>query len=130
MFPPARSTDTPASVAGPPGRVGEQPGDRPVPLVFRQGAHPPYGIRWYGITSLFGPLRNFVARANYGDPLTLTRTLPGGGSQDQDEVGFKAGHPSKNEAGRQAGRGQVGQAQQPRAGGERAAAPGLDPHRG
>lgn len=41
----------------------EPRGDRPEPLVFRQGAHPPYGIRWYGITSLFGHLRNFVARA-------------------------------------------------------------------
>lgn len=38
-------------------------GDRPDPLVFRQGAHPPFGIRWYGVTSLFGHLRNFVARA-------------------------------------------------------------------
>lgn len=33
------------------------------PLVFKQGAHPPYGIRWYGVTSLFGHLRNFTARA-------------------------------------------------------------------
>lgn len=41
----------------------EPRGDRQEPLVFRQGAHPPYGIRWYGITSLFGHLRNFVARA-------------------------------------------------------------------
>jgi hypothetical protein len=41
----------------------EPRGDRPAPLVFRQGAHPPFGIRWYGITSLFGHLRNFVARA-------------------------------------------------------------------
>jgi hypothetical protein len=41
----------------------EARGDRPEPIVFRQGAHPPYGIRWYGITSLFGHLRNFVARA-------------------------------------------------------------------
>jgi hypothetical protein len=38
-------------------------GDRPDPLVFRQGAHPPFGIRWYGVTSLFGHLRNFVSRA-------------------------------------------------------------------
>jgi hypothetical protein len=38
-------------------------GDKPDPIVFRQGAHPPFGIRWYGITSLFGHLRNFVARA-------------------------------------------------------------------
>jgi len=41
----------------------EPRGAGPEPLVFRQGAHPPYGIRWYGITSLFGHLRNFVARA-------------------------------------------------------------------
>ena len=41
----------------------EPRGDRPEPIVFRQGAHPPYGIRWYGITSLFGHLRNFTARA-------------------------------------------------------------------
>src|SRR6476646_7071580 len=41
----------------------EPRGDRPEPLVFRQGAHPPFGIRWYGVTSLFGHLRNFVARA-------------------------------------------------------------------
>jgi hypothetical protein len=32
------------------------------PLVFKQGAHPPFGIRWYGITSLFGHLRGFVSR--------------------------------------------------------------------
>jgi len=38
-------------------------GDRADPLVFRQGAHPPFGIRWYGVTSLFGHLRNFVSRA-------------------------------------------------------------------
>jgi hypothetical protein len=31
--------------------------------VFKQGAHAPYGIRWYGITSLYGHLRNFVSRA-------------------------------------------------------------------
>jgi hypothetical protein len=41
----------------------EPRGDRPEPLVFKQGAHPPFGIRWYGITSLFGHLRNFTARA-------------------------------------------------------------------
>ena len=41
----------------------EPRGDRREPLVFRQGAHPPFGIRWYGLTSLFGHLRNFVARA-------------------------------------------------------------------
>lgn len=38
-------------------------GDGVEPLVFHQGAHPPFGIRWYGVTSLFGHLRNFVARA-------------------------------------------------------------------
>ncbi|MBX3230835.1 MAG: hypothetical protein KIT84_01350 [Labilithrix sp.] len=43
--------------------VLEPRGDRPAPLVFRQGAHPPFGIRWYGVTSLFGHLRNFVSRA-------------------------------------------------------------------
>lgn len=43
--------------------VLEPRGERADPLVFRQGAHPPFGIRWYGITSLFGHLRNFVARA-------------------------------------------------------------------
>jgi hypothetical protein len=48
----------------PPPSVRLEPrGDRPEPLVFRQGAHPPFGIRWYGVTSLFGHLRNFVARA-------------------------------------------------------------------
>ena len=43
--------------------VLEPRGDRQEPLVFKQGAHPPFGIRWYGVTSLFGHLRNFVARA-------------------------------------------------------------------
>lgn len=48
----------------PPAPVPLEPrGDGPEPLVFRQGAHPPFGIRWYGVTSLFGHLRNFVARA-------------------------------------------------------------------
>ena len=46
----------------PPVRL-EPRGDHLEPIVFRQGAHPPYGIRWYGITSLFGHLRNFTARA-------------------------------------------------------------------
>lgn len=40
----------------------ERRGDRPAPLVFKQGAHAPFGIRWYGVTSLFGHLRNFVSR--------------------------------------------------------------------
>ena len=38
-------------------------GDGPAPLVFRQGAHPPFAIRWYGVTSLFGHFRNFIASA-------------------------------------------------------------------
>jgi hypothetical protein len=38
-------------------------GDRPAPLVFRRGAHAPFAVRWYGITSLFGHLRHFVASA-------------------------------------------------------------------
>lgn len=33
------------------------------PLRFRQGARPPFGVRWYGITSLYGHFRNFIARA-------------------------------------------------------------------
>src|SRR5580700_10492378 len=41
----------------------EPRGDRAPPLVFKQGAHPPYAIRWYGITSLFGHFRNFAASA-------------------------------------------------------------------
>jgi len=38
-------------------------GNRAAPLVFKQGAHPPYAVRWYGITSLFGHFRNFIASA-------------------------------------------------------------------
>ncbi len=38
-------------------------GDRPAPLVFKQGARAPYGVRWYGVTSLYGHMRNFVSRA-------------------------------------------------------------------
>jgi len=53
----------PSSILGKPPVRLEPRGDRPDPLVFRQGAHPPFGIRWYGVTSLFGHLRNFVARA-------------------------------------------------------------------
>jgi hypothetical protein len=41
----------------------EPRGDRAAPLVFRQGAHPPYAIRWYGATSLWGHFRNFVSTA-------------------------------------------------------------------
>jgi hypothetical protein len=50
-----------SSVAPAPIRL-EPRRERGDPLVFRQGAHPPYGIRWYGITSLFGHLRNLTAR--------------------------------------------------------------------
>ncbi len=62
--PPSEEADAPPSstLARPPVPL-EPRGDRPEPLVFRQGAHPPYGVRWYGVTSLFGHLRNFVARA-------------------------------------------------------------------
>ncbi len=38
-------------------------GDKPAPLGFKQGANAPYGIRWYGLTSLYGHWRNFVSRA-------------------------------------------------------------------
>lgn len=41
----------------------EPRGDRSAPLVFKQGAHPPYAIRWYGATSLWGHFRNFVSTA-------------------------------------------------------------------
>jgi hypothetical protein len=41
----------------------EPRGDRAGPLIFKQGAHPPYAIRWYGATSLFGHFRNLVATA-------------------------------------------------------------------
>lgn len=41
----------------------EPRGDRPAPLVFKQGSHAPYGIRWYGATSLWGHFRNFVSTA-------------------------------------------------------------------
>ncbi len=41
----------------------EPRGDRLPPKVFRQGAHPPYAIRWYGATSLWGHFRNFVSTA-------------------------------------------------------------------
>ena len=57
--PPSSTNSTPLL----PPIVLEPRGDRPEPLVFRQGAHPPFGIRWYGVTSLFGHLRNFTARA-------------------------------------------------------------------
>src|SRR5258708_7250884 len=38
-------------------------GDRAAPLVFKQGAHAPYAIRWYGATSLLGHFRNLIASA-------------------------------------------------------------------
>jgi len=73
------SEPPPVPEAPAPGGAGEEPppsstlalppvpleprGDRAEPLVFKQGAHPPFGIRWYGVTSLFGHLRNFIARA-------------------------------------------------------------------
>jgi hypothetical protein len=41
----------------------EPRGDRPAPLVFRQGENAPFAVRWYGVTSLFGHFRNFAARA-------------------------------------------------------------------
>ncbi|MBL9109010.1 MAG: hypothetical protein JNM74_07060 [Myxococcales bacterium] len=47
--------------ATPPTRL-EGRGEGIAPLAFKQGAHPPFGIRWYGVTSLFGHLRGFVSR--------------------------------------------------------------------
>lgn len=61
--PPEDFEPPPSSTLARPPIVLRPRGDRPDPLVFRQGAHPPFGIRWYGVTSLFGHLRNFVARA-------------------------------------------------------------------
>ncbi|HRG95724.1 MAG TPA: hypothetical protein PLR99_05690 [Polyangiaceae bacterium] len=46
----------------PPVRL-EPRGDRPAPVVFREGATAPYGIRWYGATSLWGHFRNLVSTA-------------------------------------------------------------------
>ena len=38
-------------------------GNQAAPIVFHHGAHPPYAIRWFGVTSLFGHLRHFAASA-------------------------------------------------------------------
>jgi hypothetical protein len=35
----------------------------PAPITFKEGGRAPYGVRWYGITSLYGHFRNFVSRA-------------------------------------------------------------------
>ncbi len=62
---PARAatlTDSRPATAEGPVRLAPR-GDGPAPLVFRQGARAPYAVRWYGITSLFGHFRNFIARA-------------------------------------------------------------------
>jgi hypothetical protein len=52
---PLESADTPISLL--------PRGDDAAPLVFRRGAHAPFAVRWYGITSLFGHLRHFIASA-------------------------------------------------------------------
>ena len=41
----------------------EPRGPRAAPRGFKHGAHPPYAVRWYGITSLFGHFRNFISSA-------------------------------------------------------------------
>ncbi|MEO6419064.1 MAG: hypothetical protein ABIP39_06640, partial [Polyangiaceae bacterium] len=33
------------------------------PIAFHNGAHAPFAIRWFGVTSLFGHLRHFAASA-------------------------------------------------------------------
>ncbi len=38
-------------------------GDAPAPVVFHRGAHAPYAVRWFGVTSLAGHARNFAASA-------------------------------------------------------------------
>ena len=57
-----RPEETPPASVVPVPILLEPRGDRAGPLRFRQGGHPPFGIRWYGVTSLFGHLRNFTAR--------------------------------------------------------------------
>jgi len=56
-----------SSPSGPPAPPAPEPialrGDEPAPLRFRQGAHAPYAIRWFGSSALFGHLRHFVASA-------------------------------------------------------------------
>jgi hypothetical protein len=59
---PADGTDR--SRATPPSPRPLKPrGDAPAPLVFHRGAHAPYATRWFGVTSLAGHARNFVASA-------------------------------------------------------------------
>jgi hypothetical protein len=43
--------------------VVKRRGDGPPPISFRHGAHPPYAIRWFGSSALFGHLRHFLASA-------------------------------------------------------------------
>lgn len=40
----------------------EERGVQPMPARFRKGAAWPYAVRWYGVTSLYGHFRNFIAR--------------------------------------------------------------------
>lgn len=41
----------------------EPRGRRAAPRAFHQGTRAPFGIRWYGVTSLWGHFRNFVSTA-------------------------------------------------------------------
>jgi hypothetical protein len=91
----------------------EPRGDRAPPLVFKQGAHAPYAIRWYGATSLVGHFRNFIATAiasesvdsrDWMRPLdarellaNVTRTL-GLAPRDGDASGAPGGAPTLMEA--------------------------------
>jgi hypothetical protein len=69
----------------PPVRL-EPRGDRAAPLVFREGTRPPYAIRWYGATSLWGHFRNLISSAiasesvdsrDWMRPLSATEMLAG-----------------------------------------------------
>jgi hypothetical protein len=61
--------EAPIAAPPPPKSTSPEPvrlvprGDGPAPLVFRRGAHAPFAVRWYGITSLFGHARHFIASA-------------------------------------------------------------------
>ncbi len=49
--------------AGEPVPLRPRGASRPIFETFRQGTHPPYAIRWFGVTSLFGHARHFAASA-------------------------------------------------------------------
>src|SRR5262245_14671769 len=54
---PPRPSDAPPTPAAPISRRGP----RPMPRKFHHGTHPPFAIRWFGSSALFGHLRHLVA---------------------------------------------------------------------